>query len=215
MSSHEIATLCNKRHDNVMRDIKKMLEDLYAEKDLLKFEGIYFDKYKKQQKCYHLPKRECLILVSGYSTTLRAKIVDRWLELEQQHVIPIAKLAIEDQEEVIYQLPADERELPIRIKDCIRKHAEQLSNVYRLEAEKYLTKRTYGNAVGSKREVTHSKIDKCLKTVLYLDVVDTALAQNRISHHILFTALRASLTRDIKAIEKIHLSADKQRGKAM
>ncbi|WP_370931941.1 phage antirepressor KilAC domain-containing protein [Bartonella sp. DGB1] len=84
MSSREIAKLCNKRHDNVMRDIKKMLEDLYAEKDLLKFEGIYFDKYKKQQKCYHLPKRECLILVSGYSTTLRAKIVDRWLELEQQ-----------------------------------------------------------------------------------------------------------------------------------
>ncbi|WP_370932049.1 Rha family transcriptional regulator [Bartonella sp. DGB1] len=215
MSSREIATLCNKRHDHVMRDITKMLEDLYSDGGLPKFGGTYLDKQGKQQKCYHLPKRECLILVSGYSTTLRAKIVDRWLELEQQHVIPIAKLAIENQEEVIYQLPADERELPIRIKDCIRKHAEQLSNVYRLEAEKYLTKLVYNKAVGYQKEVSYSKIDKGLKTVLYLDVVDTALAQNRWSHHSLFCALRSMLDKDIKAIEKIHLSADKQRGKAM
>ncbi|WP_370932040.1 Rha family transcriptional regulator [Bartonella sp. DGB1] len=212
MSSREIAKLCGKEHKNVTRDIRQMFTELKIEPS--KFLGKYQDSTGRKLVCYHLPKRECLILVSGYSTTLRAKIVDRWLELEQQHVPP-AKLAIENQEEIIYQLPADERELPIRIKDCIRKHAEQLSNVYRLEAEKYLTKRTYGNAVGSKREVTHSKIDKCLKKVLYLDVVDTALAQNRWSHHSLFCALRSMLDKDIKAIEEIHLSADKQRGKAM
>ena len=32
MSSREIATLCDKRHDNVMADIRKMLDelDIYA-----------------------------------------------------------------------------------------------------------------------------------------------------------------------------------------
>ncbi|ENN91054.1 Rha family transcriptional regulator [Bartonella schoenbuchensis] len=84
MSSHEIAELCGKRHDHVMRDIKKMLEELYSEGGLPKFGGTYLDKQKKTQNCFNLPKRECLILVSGYSTTLRAKIIDRWQELEKQ-----------------------------------------------------------------------------------------------------------------------------------
>ncbi|WP_455466430.1 Rha family transcriptional regulator [Bartonella sp. B39] len=88
MSSREIAELCGKRHDNVRRDIKQMLGELYSEGGLLKFEGTYLDKQGKPQNCYHLPKRECLILVSGYSTTLRAKIIDRWQELEKQVAVP-------------------------------------------------------------------------------------------------------------------------------
>ncbi|WP_273782990.1 phage regulatory protein/antirepressor Ant [Bartonella sp. ML69XJBT] len=84
MSSREIAELCGKRHDNVMRDIKNILLELYDEKDILKFEGIFFDSMNRQKTEYLLPKRECLILVSGYSIALRAKIVDRWQELEKK-----------------------------------------------------------------------------------------------------------------------------------
>ncbi|WP_246468215.1 Rha family transcriptional regulator [Bartonella capreoli] len=85
MSSHEIAELCGKRHDHVMRDIKKMLEELNAPKfGAVSLMGNYFDKKGESRPCYHLPKRECLILVSGYSTTLRAKIIDRWQKLEKQ-----------------------------------------------------------------------------------------------------------------------------------
>ncbi|PIT67814.1 Rha family transcriptional regulator [Bartonella tribocorum] len=88
MSSREIAELCGKRHDHVMRDIKRILEELYAERGLPKFGGTYLDKQGKPQNCYHLPKRECLILVSGYNMTLRARIIDRWQELEKQVVAP-------------------------------------------------------------------------------------------------------------------------------
>ncbi len=89
MSSREIAELCSKRHDHVMRDIKKMLEELNAPKfGVVDFSGYYLDSKGESRPCYNLLKRECLILVSGYSTALRAKIIDRWQELEKQVATP-------------------------------------------------------------------------------------------------------------------------------
>ncbi|WP_019222073.1 phage regulatory protein/antirepressor Ant [Bartonella senegalensis] len=89
MSSSEIAELCDKRHDHVMRDIKKMLEELNAPKfGVVDFSDYYLDSKGETRPCYNLPKRECLILVSGYSTALRAKIIDRWQELEKQVAVP-------------------------------------------------------------------------------------------------------------------------------
>ena len=80
MSSREIAELCEKRHDHVLRYFEKMMEDLGE--DAPNFGGIYQDAYGRDQREYRLPKREALILVSGYSAVLRAKVVDRWIQLE-------------------------------------------------------------------------------------------------------------------------------------
>ncbi|WP_375639365.1 Rha family transcriptional regulator [Bartonella sp. MF74HXZ] len=88
MSSREIAELCGKQHAHIMRDIRQMLGELYPEGGQSKFGSTYLDKQGKTQNCYNLPKRECLILVSGYSMTLRARIIDRWQELEKQAVTP-------------------------------------------------------------------------------------------------------------------------------
>ncbi|WP_208439741.1 phage regulatory protein/antirepressor Ant [Bartonella grahamii] len=104
MSSREIAELCGKQHKHVIRDIKQMLEELNAPKfgvvnfsepkfGLAKFLSNYIDEQGKSRPCYNLPKRECLILVSGYSTALRAKIIDRWQELEKQIAAPQVDLA--------------------------------------------------------------------------------------------------------------------------
>lgn len=83
MSSIEIAELTGKAHKNVMADIRTMIDGLKTQPiNALSFEGIYRDERNREQKCYRLPKRECLILVSGYSIELRAKIIDRWMELE-------------------------------------------------------------------------------------------------------------------------------------
>ncbi|WP_375707639.1 Rha family transcriptional regulator [Bartonella sp. AA1HLJMS] len=93
MSSREIAELCGKQHSNVMRDIRNMLTELGEKRGEFKFEATYLDKQGKPQNCYNLPKRECLILVSGYNTALRAKIIDHWQELEKQVAVPQMDLA--------------------------------------------------------------------------------------------------------------------------
>lgn len=93
MTSREIADLTGKRHDHVIRDIRNMLVELHGESDLPKFGGVYQGGNGESRPCFHLPKRETLILVSGYSVELRARIIDRWQELEDaqrspQFVIP-------------------------------------------------------------------------------------------------------------------------------
>lgn len=81
MTSLEIAGLCEKRHDNVMSDIRNMLTLLNIQSP--EFLGDYRDDKGRSYPCFHLPKDLCLTLVSGYSVILRKRIIDRWLELEQ------------------------------------------------------------------------------------------------------------------------------------
>jgi phage antirepressor YoqD-like protein len=86
MTSREIAELTAKEHKNVLRDIKALLAGLKTEPSA--FEGSYTDSTGRILPCFNLPKRECLILVSGYSVELRARIIDRWMELEAQVATP-------------------------------------------------------------------------------------------------------------------------------
>lgn len=87
MSSREIAQLTGKRHDNVMRDARVMLAELHGEGGVLKFEDTQRNPQNGQSyPIFRLPKRETLILVSGYNLQMRAAIIDRWQELEAQPV---------------------------------------------------------------------------------------------------------------------------------
>lgn len=80
MSSREIAELCEKRHDHVIRDVEKMLATL--EIDAPKFGAVYQDSKGETRKEYRLPKDLTLTLVSGYKVELRFKIVKRLEALE-------------------------------------------------------------------------------------------------------------------------------------
>lgn len=80
MSSLEIAGLASKRHKNVLADIRKMVDELGL--NWAEFSAEYKDATGRTLVCARLPKRETLILVSGYSVQMRARIIDRWQELE-------------------------------------------------------------------------------------------------------------------------------------
>lgn len=82
MSSLEIAAITGKNHTHVMRDIRETLEQ--AEIGLTKFGSSYLNSQNKEQPCYHLPRRECDLVISGYSVKYRLAIIDRWHELESK-----------------------------------------------------------------------------------------------------------------------------------
>ncbi len=82
MSSIEISVLTGKRHDNVKRDIDKMLIEL--EKKPSSFLRKSPNGRNQIISEYMLPKEETLILISGYNIKMRAKIIKRWIELEEK-----------------------------------------------------------------------------------------------------------------------------------
>lgn len=85
MSSREIAELTGKAHKNVLRDIDAIGSNLSQSSKSVTYKG-----YNNQtQREWLLTKRDSLLVVSGYSVELRARIIDRWQELEEQVRKPV------------------------------------------------------------------------------------------------------------------------------
>lgn len=80
MSSREIADLTGKRHSDVKRDIRNMLDVLH--RDVSSFARIYKDSAGRDQEEYALDRELTLTLVSGYDIPLRHRVVTRLAELE-------------------------------------------------------------------------------------------------------------------------------------
>lgn len=89
MSSLLIAEITGKNHKDVMRDIRSILEQ--AEIDERRFALTYKDAANRDQPCYQLPRRECDLVVSGYSVKYRLAIIDRWQELEASQTFSVPK----------------------------------------------------------------------------------------------------------------------------
>jgi anti-repressor protein len=103
MSSREIADLTGKNHQHIMRDIRRMLEDLGDEShcpnlDSENCEGegwkktTYLNTRNQKQPEILLNFELTMTLISGYNVVLRNRIIKRWQELElQQQQIQLAK----------------------------------------------------------------------------------------------------------------------------
>ena len=79
MSSREIAELTNSSHDNVLKTIRRLKEEGVVSGN----ETPYIHPQNGQTyKEFLLSFRDTMVIVSGYSSELRARIIDRWQELE-------------------------------------------------------------------------------------------------------------------------------------
>ena len=114
MSSKEIAEITGKEHKHVLRDIRNMLGEL---------EGPNLDPDEFQELIagngmtaeIRLNRRLSHILVSGYSIPHRAKIVDRWLELETPKTYAETLRALADTVEREERLQAEKAALEVTL----------------------------------------------------------------------------------------------------
>ena len=99
MDSREIAELTGKRHSDVCRDIRKTIES--QQLDERRFASVYLGANNQERTCYRLDYEQTMILLTGYSIPLRAKVIKRWSELEQKNLpgtfADALKLAYEQQ----------------------------------------------------------------------------------------------------------------------
>lgn len=89
MSSHEIAELVSARHNDVFDTVERLFE-----------KGILRESRKNTREhrtggrgrptmVYDLTKRDTLVVASGYNDEMRARIIDRWQELETGNAAPV------------------------------------------------------------------------------------------------------------------------------
>lgn len=80
MSSREIAYLTSSTHDNVLKSIRKLVSEGVVSCN----ETLYRHEQNNQMYPeFTLNFRDTMVVVSGYSAELRARIIDRWQTLEQ------------------------------------------------------------------------------------------------------------------------------------
>lgn len=84
MSSREIADLCETRHNQVVETIQRLFASGVLRESRNTTRRVQPEGGGRPMEVYDLTKRDTLIVVSGYKDELRARIIDRWLELEGQ-----------------------------------------------------------------------------------------------------------------------------------
>tara|TARA_B100001063_G_C16779030_1_gene568952 strand:+ start:13812 stop:14513 length:702 start_codon:yes stop_codon:yes gene_type:complete len=95
MSSRDIAIYTSKKHNHVIRDIKKLYSELYNDDpslDDLKnigkrlVDGVFVDvDIRGYVQYFTLDRRHTDCLLTGYSAKARMKVIERWHDLEEKN----------------------------------------------------------------------------------------------------------------------------------
>nr|WP_314563801.1 Rha family transcriptional regulator [uncultured Pseudomonas sp.] len=83
MTSVEIAAMTGKRHDNVLRDADRIIENVaHLKSEAGSVEATYLDGNKQERRMLVLSKQMVFTIITGYDSGLRHTVIGRWIELE-------------------------------------------------------------------------------------------------------------------------------------
>ncbi|ENG6208436.1 hypothetical protein AM433_004550 [Pseudomonas aeruginosa] len=126
MSSREIADLTGKKHKNVLRDIREMLEALRRDGSDLSHVREDLDS-RGYTENFHLDRDLTETLISGYSVPLRYRVIRRLHELESSQVPSIPTSLPE-----ALRLAADQAEQNQALRLVINEQAPKVQALERL-----------------------------------------------------------------------------------
>lgn len=126
MSSREIALLTGSTHDNVLKTVRLLIKKGVVSSN----ETPYTHPQNGQRYAeFLLNYRDTMVVVSGYSVELRAKIIDRWQELESRVV---AQVQIPANFAEALRLAADKAEENQRLQAALAQQAPKVAAINRL-----------------------------------------------------------------------------------
>ena len=103
MSSREIADLTGSSHDNVMKTVRRLVAEGIVSGNETPYQHVQNGQTYYE---FRLSFRDTMVVVSGYNADLRARIIDRWQELEAKKPAPaelsrlqILEMAMESERE--------------------------------------------------------------------------------------------------------------------
>jgi len=133
MSSLEVAELTGKDHKDVRRDIESTLNQ--AEIDPSRFAHVSKNKQNQSIKIFNMPRRECDLVISGYSVKYRLAIIDRWQELEKDLIPQSYSAALQLSADLQKKIELDSPK--VKFADAITESANTRSIRYWVKAMKH------------------------------------------------------------------------------
>ena len=101
MTSLDIAELCGKPHNDILKAIRKM-ELAWVKVNGGKFSLVeYKDSKGELRPCYSLSKTETLYIATKFKDDMRAKLVLRWEELELERLGDRQQLALPSPQKIL------------------------------------------------------------------------------------------------------------------
>jgi phage antirepressor YoqD-like protein len=107
MTSREIAALVESSHDSVLKTVRTLIDRGVVSGN----ETPYTHPQNGQTYSeFHLSYRDTMVVASGYSVELRARIIDRWQQLESKATVPALPTYAAALRQLADQVEANERQ---------------------------------------------------------------------------------------------------------